>query len=135
MKKKNGAEFGESEIQILQESRELGELKYKIHELLKKLIVKTELGELEEGWADDINFDIGACTIYSCGYYSQLTLTDEDGEEHELDRDLGAVRELYRELKRRAEEFDYLIQNRSLKTAVKVFEKPFHIKLENLARK
>lgn len=123
--------LSESELKILEESKELYELKDKIHKTLKKLIIKTEMGEIEEGYADELNFDIGKCSIYSCSYYQQLMIINEEGEEHELDNDLKTVRYLYNEIKKREKEFNNLIKDNGLKKANKVFEKPFEIKFEN----
>ena len=121
--------LSEEESLMLKELRESDNLKREIHEMLKKLIIKTEIGEIEEGWADDLNFDIGDFSIYSCGYYQQLTLVDKDGIEHELDNDLKNVKKLFKEIKKRADEFNKIIQNKSLKIAVKVFKKPFQLDL------
>jgi hypothetical protein len=131
MNKKKSKEVSKSELKILEESKELVELKNKIHQILKKLIIKTEIGEIEEGYANDLNFDIGKCSIYSGGYYQQLMIINEEGEEHELDNDLKTVRYLYNEIIKREKEFNNLIKDNDLKKANKVFEKPFEIKFEN----
>jgi hypothetical protein len=128
MKNKFKEEISESELKIFNESRELFESKNKIHELLKKFIIRTELGEIEEGYADDLNFDIGKYSIYSCGYYQQLMIVDENGEEHELDNNLQAVRELYARLIGLEKEFNRVIENKGLKIANKVFKKHLKIK-------
>jgi len=68
---------------------------------------------------------IGEHSVYSCAHYQQLIVNDAEGNEYELEHDLEKTKELYREIKKRADEFDRLIENKSLKTAVKVFEKPW----------
>lgn len=103
----------------------------KIHQILKKLIVKTGIGEIEEGYADDLNFNIGEYTIYSCGYYQQLMVNDEEGNDHELDKDFGAVKMLCNEIEKREKEFDGLIVENGLNKVNKIFEKPFEINFEN----
>ncbi|MBU2576773.1 MAG: hypothetical protein KKF50_03555 [Nanoarchaeota archaeon] len=131
--KNNPENLSESELKILKGSRELYELKQEIHQTLNRLIIKTGLGEIEEGYADDLNFDIGGCSIYSGGYYQQLMITDEEGEEHELDNDLINVRYLSEKIKKREKEFDNLIKDNGLKKANKVFEKPLEMKFENIS--
>ncbi|MBU4086086.1 MAG: hypothetical protein KKB21_00760 [Nanoarchaeota archaeon] len=89
------SEAGEFESQILRESRELHYLKIKIHEMLKELIIKADIGEIREGYADDIKFDIGEYSIYSCRYYEQLRIVDSEDIEYELDHNLEAARQIY----------------------------------------
>lgn len=115
----------ESEQKLFKESRELHALHMEIHKLLEKLVIKTGLGSIEESYADEINFDIGEHSIYSCAYYQQVIVTDPEGVEYELEHDLKKTRELHAEIKKRANEFDRIIKSKSLKTAVKVFEKPW----------
>ena len=122
--------MNEEESLILRESQELYELKVKLHKMLKEIIIKTGLGEVEDGYVDDLNLDVGGCSIYSCGYYQQLMLVDEDGVENEFDNDLESVRYLYKEIKKRLAEYDKIIKNKSQKTAVRVFEKALKIKFE-----
>jgi hypothetical protein len=50
-------EMAESEQKSLKDSRELYALHMEIHELLEKLVIKTNLGSIEESYADEINFD------------------------------------------------------------------------------
>lgn len=127
MKNKYREKLTESESKVLEENRELYKLKMEIHELLKKLVIKTDLGSIEEGYADEINFDIGEHSIYSCAYYQQLRVSDSENIEHELDDNLEKTKEIYVEIKKRADKFDKLIETKNLKTATKVFEKPLCI--------
>ncbi|MEK6927968.1 MAG: hypothetical protein AABX11_06055 [Nanoarchaeota archaeon] len=122
----------ESEPKLLKDNRELYALHMEIHKLLEDLITKTNLGSIEESYADEINFDIGEHSIYSCAYYQQVFVTSPDGNEYELEHDLERTRELYAEIKKRADEFDKIIKTKSLKIAVKVFQKPWIIHFEDL---
>ena len=123
MKNKTSTNISLSESKLLKESRKIYDLQMKIHKLLERLVIKTNLGSIEESYADETNFDIGEYSIYSCEHYQQLVIFGSDGSEHELEHDLENSKILYNKIIKRERDFDRLIVNNGLKTAVKVFDK------------
>ena len=83
--------------------RELDNIKWKLHYLLKEIVIKTGLGEISEDYTDTVEFNLGDITIYSCGYYHQLDI-DKKGQEINLDHDLETTKIIYQEVKKRYEQ-------------------------------
>lgn len=112
------------------EYRELDSIKWELHDLLKKLVIKTNLGEIYDDYTDTVEFNIGNITIYSCGYYHQLDI-DKNGEEINLDHDLETAKKIYREVEKRHEQFWKTNELKKTKAkADNIFEKPFELEIE-----
>lgn len=108
------------------EYRELYNMKNELHKMLKDIIMKTELGEIEDDFSDALNFSFSGGWIYSCFYYEQLRFCDSEGVEHEFDNDLASVKKLFDEIKKRYVLFKEKIHNNK-KMTKKMFDAQFRI--------
>ena len=93
----------ENEDELEKKYRELDNIKWKLHYLLKEIVIKTGLGEISEDYTDTVEFNLDDITIYSCGYYHQLDI-DKKGQEINLDHDLETTKIIYQEVKKRYEQ-------------------------------
>ncbi|MBU4070493.1 MAG: hypothetical protein KJ646_05925 [Nanoarchaeota archaeon] len=112
--------------------RELYNLKEKLHELIKELIIITRLGSIEEEGIggegiESLNFDFAGGEIYSCFYYEQVRFIDSAGEEYEFDDDLGIIRRLVEEIEKRYKNFKNKTNNASKNQAIEIFGKSFEV--------
>lgn len=91
------------------EYRELYQLKQELHETMKKLVIKTNLGSIEDENTniEGISLDFMDGEIYSCVYYEQVRFCN--GEEYELDDNLQTVKEIVKELRKRLEKIDSML--------------------------
>ena len=106
------------------EYRKLYFMKNELHKMLKDVIIKTELGEIEDDFSDTLNFPFSGGWIYSCSYYEQLRFCDSEGIEHEFDNDLKSVKRLFNEIKKRYALFKGKTRN-DKKMAKKIFDARF----------
>lgn len=91
------------------EYRESYELKRKLHGLIKEIILKTDLGNIDEfgvggGGIEELNLDFAGGSIYSCIYYEQVTFVNQEGEEDEIDDDSEYIKNIVVELEKRLKE-------------------------------
>lgn len=108
------------------EYREIYNMKNELHRMLKEIIIKTGLGEIEEDFSDALNFPFSGGWIYSCIYYEQLRFCDSEGIEYEFDTDLKSVNRLFSEIKKRYVLFKGKIYNNK-KMAEEIFDVRFRI--------
>lgn len=112
----------------IEEYRELDKVKHELHELLKEIILKTGIGDISEDYTDSVEFDLGGTLIYSCGYYNELSLTNEEDEEIDLNHNLKATRKIYNEVVKR---YGKLVNGTEFKKikikAGEIFKKQFEI--------
>lgn len=66
-------ELTSDEENLVKQYRELDEIKWALHDLLKKIMIKSGCGDSVDDYTDTIWLDIGDLTVTSCGYYHELT--------------------------------------------------------------
>ena len=127
MKKNKISDEGD---ELAKKYHKLDEIKFELHDLLKKIVIKTDVGEIYDDYTDTVELYLGDLTIYSCGYYNQLALTNCDGKEFELDHDLETTKKIYLEVRKR---YNQLVKMNELKRAKlnveELFEKPFDLEV------
>jgi len=102
--------------------RKLDEMKNELHELIRNIIIKTDLEEIDkDDYSDTINFSFGDCSICSVSYYQQLVFYDETGCEYDLEYNFSAVKELLDEINDRYYQFEKRLKNMLLDEASNVF--------------
>ena len=84
----------------------LDKMKNELHELIRKIIIKTDLEEIDEDYSDTLNFSFGDCSICSVSYYNQLWFYDNDNCEYDLEFNFNAVKLLLEKMERRYEEIE-----------------------------
>jgi len=109
-----------------EEYRELYELKGELHEMLKEIIIKSGIGDIEEDYSDSVSLDFAGGIIYSCPHYEQLMFCDADGEEYELDNDLENTGKLFKEIQNRYKKLNLKMGNVN-DAASDIFDQTFKI--------
>ena len=122
-----------NEQELEKKYRELDSIKWELHDLLKKLVIKTNIGEIYDDYTDTVELSIGDITIYSCAYYHQIDI-NQGGNEINLDHDLETTKIIYQEVKKRYEQLQKTKEfGRSQIKTEDIFNKSFS--LENLGEK
>jgi hypothetical protein len=88
------------------EYRELYSLKRNLHKLMKKVILATQNGCIEEEGIEcegpeSLSLDFAGGELYSCIYYEQVRFCDNEVNEYEFDEDLDKVKKIVKELEAR----------------------------------
>lgn len=118
------------------EYRELFDLKDELHELMREIIIKTNLGDIEESGVggkgiEDLNLEFAGGSLNSCFYYEQVRFCDSEGVEYEFDNDLEIIRKIVKELGERLEQINSLIDEDKM---TKILDKNFGMKSQNGAK-
>jgi len=116
-----------NEFELEKKYRELDNIKWELHKLLKNIVIKTGLGEIYDDYTDNVELNIGDITIYSCGYYHQLDI-NKDNVEINLDHDLETTKIIYQEVKKRHEQLQKTNELRKSRIkAEEIFDKSFSL--------
>jgi hypothetical protein len=102
------------------EYKELYSLKRKLHKLMKKIILATQNGCIEQegiecSGPESLSLDFAGGELYSCIYYEQVRFCDNGGEEYEFDENLDKVKKIVEELNVRWAEITNLMDREKVK--------------------
>ena len=114
-----------SDEELVKKYRELDEIKWELHEILKELVLKTGIGDISDDYTDTVEFNLGDITIYSGSYYHELMIETDEGE-IDLNHDLETAKKIFNEVKKRNEKFDEETKGKK-KVAEKIFVKEFKL--------
>lgn len=110
----------------IEEYRELDEIKFELHDLLKKLAIKTGLGYISDDYTETIEFDLGDINIISDNYYHDLKIITDEGE-IDLNHNLEIAEKILEEVQKRSEEYEKKTAGKRKNDAEEIFEKDFKI--------
>lgn len=107
--------------------RELDELKWELHDLLKKIIIKTDLGEISDDYTDTTELELGDINIISDSYYHDLKIETDEGE-IDINHDLETAKKVFKEVEKRYEEIEETKESEKVKEkAEEIFNRDFKV--------
>lgn len=111
----------------IEKYRELDELKWELHDLLKKIIIKTGLGEISDDYTDTAELELGDINIISDSYYHDLKIETDEGE-IDINHDLETAKKVFKEVEKRYEEIEETKESEKVKEkAEEIFNRDFKV--------